>query len=206
MWLLKARREQNSNIVGVGVNICSVEGCARKHEAKGYCSLHYQRVYKHGDPTVRKSTNRGRPEQPLEDLFWSKVNIGGDDDCWLWTGATLRGYGTFTKGRRVGLSGSAHRISWILHNGPIPDGMEIHHACGSRSCVNPAHLECVSPEEHRCRHERRSPKVEISILQESVAILQEISGNKDLIIESLEKENSHLLGQLLMASAPAGHG
>lgn len=31
---------------------CSVEGCDRPHRAKGYCGLHYFRVWKHGDPTV----------------------------------------------------------------------------------------------------------------------------------------------------------
>jgi hypothetical protein len=63
-------------------------------------------------------------------------------ECWLWTGSfnTHRGrptYGQFyLEGRRVG----AHRASYILHVGPVPDGLDILHSCDIKACVNPAHL------------------------------------------------------------------
>ena len=58
--------------------------------------------------------------------------------CWLWSHRIGRqGYGNAKFGRKtVG----AHRVSWILHNGPIPPGICVCHRCDTPACVNPAHL------------------------------------------------------------------
>ena len=74
------------------------------------------------------------------DRFWSKVDYCGD--CWLWTGARVTdGYGVFwLDGRNV----AAHRLSWSIANGPIPDDGQILHHCDNPPCVKPAHLYCGS--------------------------------------------------------------
>ena len=83
--------------------------------------------------------------------FWKKVNkagpIVGPDlgPCWLWTAAKRRGYGAFGIGGKMK---SAHRVSLEEVNGPIPDGFQIHHRCEVRACVNPAHLQTVTPRDH----------------------------------------------------------
>ena len=70
--------------------------------------------------------------------FWAKVNRGRPDDCWLWTAARGgNGYGLFRIGRIVQ---PAHRFSWEIHNGPIPEGLFVLHRCDNPLCVNPAHL------------------------------------------------------------------
>ena len=68
--------------------------------------------------------------------FWSKVTKG--PDCWIWNGATdWAGYGHCKVGKK--LTG-AHRRSWELLVGPVPDGMKVLHKCDVRNCVNPDHL------------------------------------------------------------------
>ncbi len=68
--------------------------------------------------------------------FWARVDKTGD--CWLWTGCKNdAGYGAI---RWQGRTTRAHRISWVLTNGDIPDGRLVLHRCDNRPCVRPDHL------------------------------------------------------------------
>lgn len=58
--------------------------------------------------------------------------------CFLWMCAQHKqGYGSLAIKRKSLL---AHRVSWELHRGPIPDGMKVLHSCDNPPCVNPDHL------------------------------------------------------------------
>ncbi|KGQ19903.1 Phage protein [Lysobacter dokdonensis DS-58] len=60
-----------------------------------------------------------------------------ESGCWLWTGCTSGGYGlTSHRNKSVG----AHRVSWMVHRGPIPDGAVVCHKCDTPGCINPDHL------------------------------------------------------------------
>lgn len=72
--------------------------------------------------------------------FWSKVRVGGSEECWPWLRSRHpKGYGRLGINRVYGTL-AAHRVAWMLARGPIPSGLQVLHRCDNPPCCNPAHL------------------------------------------------------------------
>jgi hypothetical protein len=84
--------------------------------------------------------------------------VVNEQGCWIWQlSRNSRGYGVKwdQKDRRLKL---AHRWYYEREHGPMPDGWQVDHRCYVRSCVNPAHLEALDPEEHSRRSVAHRPR------------------------------------------------
>jgi hypothetical protein len=107
---------------------------------------------------------------PPSERFWPKVEKSGPVPeiagwargcCWTWTGG-----GNVSNGGRYGqfmlscvlrhpptprVTVKAHRFAWEERNGPLPTGLHLDHLCRNTLCVNPDHLEMVTPRENNLR-------------------------------------------------------
>ncbi len=123
------------------VRCCSVAGCTSvNYEARGLCKKHYDNAKNSGQLS-------NLPQKTLEQRFWEKVDKTGPihpdlkTPCWIWTAATNPGgYGQIRRGGRGSDLVLAHRLSWELARGFIPEALHALHKCDNPPCVNPAHL------------------------------------------------------------------
>lgn len=86
----------------------------------------------------------------LEERFWVKVDKS--DNCWIWIASLRNGYGAINPGRHSSTPLYAHRVSYEWANGPIPEGMQVDHACHNRACVNPDHLRLATNKQNTENH------------------------------------------------------
>ena len=98
-----------------------------------------------------------RSQIPLQDRLEASIERESNSDCWLWTKhITSNGYAQMRIGCKADNDRKnvyAHRVSYEIYKGKIPNGLTIDHLCRVRSCVNPDHLEAVTLRENLARGE-----------------------------------------------------
>lgn len=114
---------------------CSVDGCEKPAKTNHLCSMHYARVWRHGNPHTRFPSHRPRTGEEIMRLY---VPDQPNGQCWVWQGhLDRRGYGVV---QHNGRPARAHRVIYEHLVGPIPEGKILMHSCDNPPCVNPAHL------------------------------------------------------------------
>lgn len=145
--------------------MCAVEGCDKPttpKTAKGLCVRHYKRLTTNGHLGIQVYY---KPWLTAPEILLERSEPDGE--CILWTGAlSSDGYGSVAGLVWMGYY-RAHRFSWFLANGPVPEGLELDHTCHTsdaeceptdcrhRRCINPDHLEVVTHAENTRRRAAR---------------------------------------------------
>lgn len=111
----------------------------KRFRATRYCSKECARM-----PRVERLS--------IDERFWSNVVNRGSDGCWPWLKSTNSpgkkkcGYGQFAPVH--GVKVKSHRYAYEAIKGAIPKDLQVHHACGNRTCCNPAHMVLMTREDH----------------------------------------------------------
>lgn len=79
-------------------------------------------------------------KRPIKDRFWEKVEIIPFHSCWEWTASFKDKRNRYGSICLNGKPYPAHRLSYEMHNGKIPNGFHVLHSCDNPPCVNPKHL------------------------------------------------------------------
>jgi hypothetical protein len=119
----------------------------------GHYATPRKRVARNGG-MMRLGTGRACEDRSVEAVLGTNIAPQADG-CWMWLLSTSDGYAQHR------LVGRVHRWTYETLVGPIDEGHVLHHTCGQKACVNPAHLVQITPGEHNREHARLRGGVKI---------------------------------------------
>ncbi len=107
----------------------------------------------------RSCENQRRRDEspPVIERLLNKV-VFQEDGCWFYSGGTARGYGKIGSGGGKGRQLTAHIVTYEYFRENVPEGLQLDHLCRVTQCVNPWHLEAVTPRENYLRSSNRNAK------------------------------------------------
>lgn len=118
----------------VALGVCTVPGCTTPAKKRGWCSKHYQRWWKHGDPLASGKTPPG--EQMALLRHW--VTTRDRAECWPWPFSTRKGYGIIYD-PRTRMKAKVHRLAVEIDSGQPLQHFGCH-TCDNPPCCNPSHV------------------------------------------------------------------
>jgi len=162
---------------------CSVPGCGRKHSVHGLCRSHWSRVQKTGDVQADIPLRHYRPiGLSLSETFDYFMPGTPGTDCWEWTGSRNQaGYGVV---RMTDSSFPAHRVSYELFIGPIPEGWCVCHRCDNPPCCNPNHL-FVGTKDDNNQDKVAKGRNDATLTAEDVTKIRNLYANGDVLQREL---------------------
>ncbi|MFJ4997125.1 HNH endonuclease [Microbacterium sp. NPDC088619] len=122
---------------------CMFEGCDKRSRARGLCEAHYRQLMK-GQELRPLFSDRVKPSATLSERL--AIYTRKSEGCWEWMGGHNR-FG-YARMKWNGTGTSVYRVVWESEHGPVPRGMHVDHMCRNKGCVNPAHLQVVTPKEN----------------------------------------------------------
>ena len=137
------------------INLLKSENIRLNKEIHEYTVLRAELERAYQIKKVRPNRHVSLDDAPLSvvwswiNRFWKYVDVRDDKECWEWVRAKSTRYGVFVvqhMGQKRNIQ--AHRFSYMITKGPIPEGLVILHSCDNKRCVNPNHLSAGTDQDN----------------------------------------------------------
>jgi hypothetical protein len=124
--------------------ICKIDGCIKKHKARGFCKTHYKRLMNHGSPHIGMGPNGFVQDWLLEHA------IHDGNECLIWPYASSSTGYPVINWQKYKTRSATRIMCEMAHGLPPSPKHQCAHSCGNghNGCINPQHLRWATPKEN----------------------------------------------------------